>query len=86
MCNWKKIDNDNEERNIKIGDTKIRFLRPINSKTYSLYCPICKNIIGNIDDMSMLKKENCCNDCYLTYYYKNKVKWENGWRPEISNN
>lgn len=85
MNEWQSIDNYNEEKIIKIGNNKIRFSRPINTKTYSLSCPICDSVIGNIDDMFMLKQENCCNECYLSYYYQNKVRWEKGWRPEVNN-
>lgn len=85
MNSWNSIDKHSEEKTIKIGNSKVRFTRPINSKTYSICCPICNNVIGNVDDMNMMRQENSCNDCYLTYYYQNKEKWSKGWRPKLNN-
>lgn len=85
MSNWNSIDKHYEEKIIKIGSSKVRLTRPINSKTYSLSCPICNNVIGNVDDMTTMRQENSCNDCYLTYYYQHKEKWSKGWRPKLNN-
>ena len=74
---WIKIDNNYEE--IVIND--IRFVREIGDTALSLDCPICKKLIGCIEDVEYLKKENCCETCYNDYYYTNKEKWEKGWRP-----
>ena len=74
---WIKIDNDYEE--IVIND--VRFVREIGDTALSLDCPICKKLIGCIEDVEYLKKENCCETCYNDYYYINKENWEKGWRP-----
>lgn len=74
---WDKIDKDTEVA--KIG--KYRFIRPINSKTISLDCPSCKKLLNNIDDIESVKNNDVCEECFLTYYYQNKEKWKNGWRP-----
>jgi hypothetical protein len=74
---WNKIDKDTEVT--KIG--KYRFVRPVNSKTIPLDCPSCKKLLNNIDDIESVKNNDVCEECFLTHYYKNKEKWENGWRP-----
>lgn len=85
MSEWNSLDKELEEKIIKITDNTLRFIRPKASKTYSLSCSICNNIIGTSEDMEMLKQEGCCENCHLEHYYKNKDKWEKGWRPEINN-
>jgi len=56
---WQKIDNLNEEKIFE----GIRFIRPINQKTYSLFCTKCKNVINSTDDMKSLKENDCCEEC-----------------------
>ena len=74
---WRKIDNTHEE----FVKKNIRFVREINDISLSLDCPICKKLISCIEDVEFMKKENCCEECHIVYYYSNKEKWENGWRP-----
>ena len=74
---WKKIDNNFEELIVD----NIKFIREIGDKAISLDCPVCKKLISYIEDVERMKKENCCDACYLDYYYTNKEKWEKGWRP-----
>lgn len=74
---WNKIDNENEE--LVIGN--IIFKRPIEFNYCSPYCKSCGNIVATIDDAEMIKKEDVCETCYITYYYTNKEKWKHGWRP-----
>ena len=83
--NWSKIDDLLEEKVKKIAGKTMRFVRPIESKTYKLSCPICNNIISTSEDMESVKQNDACEECYLIYYYKNKDAWEKGWRPEINN-
>lgn len=78
---WHKIDKDTEEK--FIGTT--RFVKPINADNCSTFCPVCDIAIATIEDVKVMKKENCCEDCYNTYYFLNKEKWESGWRPNINN-
>lgn len=74
---WKEIDKETEVCYIN----EVKFIRPINSKTTSLDCPSCKNLLNNVDDIEHVKEKDVCEICYLEFYYKNKEKWENGWRP-----
>lgn len=74
---WEKIDNY-EEETIFNG---IKFIRPIDSKSLPLDCSYCKVLISTIEDVECLKKSNLCEMCYDLYYYPNKEKWDNGWRP-----
>jgi hypothetical protein len=78
MNNWKKIDNIYEEKTVN----GIRYIREINDEPISLECPICKKLIYCIEDVEVMKSDNCCENCYITYYYTNKEKWKNGWRPD----
>ena len=75
--NWEKIDDENEEK----SDGNIVFKRPIHHEYCPLFCNTCKNVVATIDDADMIKKEKVCELCYITYYYINKEKWEQGWRP-----
>ena len=56
---WNKLDEENEEK-IYNG---VRYVRPINKKTYSLSCKICNNVISSTDDMQSLKENDCCQYC-----------------------
>ena len=75
--NWEKVDKENEE---KIEDN-ILFKRPIDFEYCPLFCRSCNNVISTIEDVDMMKKEKVCELCYITYYYINKEKWNQGWRP-----
>ena len=74
---WIEIDKETEIAYIN----NCKFVRPVNSKTISLDCPSCKILLNNIDDINSVKNNDVCEHCYLVYDYKNKEKWENGWRP-----
>ncbi len=74
---WKKIDSNNEE---KIVDDII-FKRPIEFEYCPVYCKSCNNVLSTVEDVEMMKKEKVCEECYITYYYTNKEKWHQGWRP-----
>lgn len=74
---WNKVDSENEE---KVVDNVV-FKRPISHDYCPLYCKSCKNVIASIEDVDMMKKEKACELCYITYYYINKEKWNQGWRP-----
>ena len=79
---WKDIDADNEEKIIN----NVRFVRPKKSITLSLSCQICDKPICTIEDVESLKDKGACEHCILQYYYPNKEKWKNGWRPKIKDN
>ena len=74
---WNKIDKENEELRIK----NIVFKRPVGFEYCNPFCPSCENIVSSVEDADMIKSENVCETCYITYYYINKEKWEQGWRP-----
>jgi hypothetical protein len=78
---WNLIDTENEEK-IK---GNIVFKRPIKHEYCPLFCNTCKNVISSIEDVDMMKKENVCELCYITYYFVNKEKWDRGWRPNKKN-
>mgnify|MGYP001252051645 CR=1 FL=1 len=78
---WNNIDKNNEE--LVLND--IVFKRPVEFDYCLPYCPCCNNVISTTDDVEKMKKEGVCEDCYITYYYINKEKWDNGWRPYKKN-
>ena len=78
---WVDAGNNEEERTYK----NMTFYRAKGDIPVSLDCQICKNLIYTVEDVERAKKENCCDTCYNTYYYGNKEKWKQGWRPKISN-
>ena len=76
---WYKIDKEFEEAIVK----GIKFTRPIEHDTISIDCPICRNLLSNVEDVKSVRENDACESCYLIYYYKNKDKWEKGWRPKL---
>ena len=76
---WNKIDSENEE--FRIGN--IVFKRPIEFEYCSPYCPCCENIVSTVEDADQIKSEGVCETCFITYYFTNKEKWAQGWRPSI---
>lgn len=80
--NWNKVDNENEEK-IKNGAI---FKRPISHEYCPLSCNGCGNAISSIEDVNMMKKEKVCENCYITYFFINKEKWKDGWRPSKKTN
>jgi hypothetical protein len=77
--NLKWIDIDNKHQEVYIDG--IRYVRPSKVESVSHVCPSCNTLICTAEDISSIKKENACEDCYLRFYYTNKEKWEKGWRP-----
>lgn len=75
---WNLVDKDNEESKSR----GIIFKRPTSFEYCPLYCNSCKNVIATIEDVEIMKKQDVCELCYITYYYVNKEKWESGWRPK----
>ena len=45
-------------------------------------CPICKKAFSCIKDIISYKKYECCEACDVFYRYPNRIKWEEGWRPD----
>ncbi len=75
--NWTELDKENEEVYID----GIRFIRPTGVKSLPLDCPCCKELICTVEDVESIKENDVCENCYLEHYYKNKEKWQKGWRP-----
>ena len=76
---WYRIDNETEETIID----NVKFTRPIGYKPVDICCSFCKKLVASIEDVEKMKEANVCNVCYDLYYYHNKEKWKNGWRPNI---
>lgn len=75
--NWKKIDDENEELILN----NVKYIKPINDELINIFCEICNNVISQQNDVESMRNNNCCSECFLTYYYTNKEKWQKGWRP-----
>ena len=76
---WYEISETEEQATDRFGNI---ITREKEDKTLLLHCNVCKNLISTIEDIETIKKIDCCSDCETTYYYPNKEKWDNGWRPE----
>jgi len=76
---WHKIDSKTEEKYLN----GIRYVKPIDSQPLRLDCSVCKRLIATVEDVETTKISETCVSCYDLYYYPNKEKWENGWRPNI---
>lgn len=76
---WSNIDKEFEEAYV-MG---VKFVRPIEHNTVSLDCPICKKLLSTVEDVTSVRENDACEECYLSYYYTNKEKWEKGWRPKL---
>ena len=76
---WYKIDSKTEEKYVD----GIRYVKPIDLNPLRLDCSVWKRLISSVEDVETCKSSNTCSSCYDLYYYPNKEKWENGWRPNI---
>ena len=45
-------------------------------------CPVCKLCIRGLEDLESIEAYGMCKDCQEEFYWTNKIKWENGWRPK----
>jgi hypothetical protein len=45
-------------------------------------CPVCKLVFRGLEDIDSFTKFGACVDCQDLFYWPNKIKWENGWRPK----
>jgi hypothetical protein len=76
---WQKIDNKTEE---KVYNST-RFIRPIVFDFCPISCGSCSQAIATVEDVQMMKKEKVCEQCYEMFYFTNKDKWAQGWRPKL---
>ena len=76
---WKSIDSETEEKVYGIA----RFIRPITFDFCPISCNSCKQAIATVEDVEMMKKEKVCQHCYELFYFANKDKWAQGWRPKL---
>tara|TARA_B100000927_G_scaffold284371_1_gene273184 strand:- start:325 stop:591 length:267 start_codon:yes stop_codon:yes gene_type:complete len=76
---WQNIDNETEEKVHGIA----RFIRPIIFNFCPISCGSCGEAIATIEDVESMKKEKVCCQCYDMFYYTNKDKWKEGWRPKL---
>lgn len=48
-----------------------------------LFCPLCECALSTGEDVDTCRDLGCCEHCKDRWYYSNKKKWKNGWRPVI---
>tara|TARA_B000000557_G_scaffold92637_1_gene74914 strand:- start:1238 stop:1489 length:252 start_codon:yes stop_codon:yes gene_type:complete len=75
---WKKVGKDH----VILEKKGFIFKKPINYETISYYCEICNSLIYTIEDVESYRDNKACIECFEKYYYNNKEKWDNGWRPK----
>ena len=78
---WKDIDEENES----LEYDGIIFIREKNVETLPISCPVCKTMLNTVEDIDSYKEVEACRDCHISYYYQNKDRWINGWRPNLTN-
>lgn len=76
---WYEISETEEQAEDSQGNI---YTREKDVETLTLFCTICDNLISTIDDVELMKSIGCCKECEINYYYPNKEKWNQGWRPE----
>ncbi len=76
---WYEISDTEEQAVDNQGNI---YTREKNIDTLPLYCNICDNMIATVEDIETMKNIGCCTECEIVYYYPNKQKWDNGWRPK----
>ncbi len=78
---WKEISRNRE---MSIGKFGITIIRPRSyDDPYPLDCPICKFLIKGLEDIYMLDKFACCQECAFTWAQPRRHEWEEGWRPTL---
>ena len=58
--NWVSIDKNSEYQIVN----KIKFIRPKNIKTLSIYCESCNELISTVEDCESLKINRVCENCF----------------------
>lgn len=46
------------------------------------FCPHCRLMMRNSDDIDSWKQFSCCHRCSMKWAAPNREKWSLGWRPE----
>lgn len=60
-------------------------IKPENSvKPVPFFCPLCKSVMKNAQDVHYYRKWSACYDCSTMYAEPNREKWHEGWRPDLS--
>jgi len=44
-------------------------------------CPLCNVLLRDRQDSLAYDYYQCCSECSAEVAHPNKVRWENGWRP-----
>ena len=65
-----------------IEDDKFIIVIENGFKKQQFDCPVCKLALRNIVDVNSFKLCGACKDCQDFFYWPNKLKWEEGWRPK----
>jgi hypothetical protein len=55
---------------------------PKDHKPVPLDCEVCGFMMRDYKDVSSFYSAGCCSECELQWYFANKEKWEEGWRPD----
>lgn len=77
--NWKSYYREREFLNHENGFVMIRpkgFTTPV-----PFNCDNCGCLLRSHEDEYEWNKNGVCKWCSVTWVYKNKSKWESGWRP-----
>lgn len=77
---WKKISKGRIQKEC----SGFSIIKPENgNKPIPLFCPICANVMRNLQDAEYYRKWEACYECGTVYAEPNRNKWLSGWRPDL---
>jgi len=47
------------------------------------FCPVCESPMGSSIAIEAYKRVGACDLCETYFYYLEREKWEEGWRPSV---
>ena len=76
---WKPISRDRE---MSVGKHGVKIVRPIEiQESYPVDCSVCGFMIFGLENIYMLDKYGCCQECAFEWAQPMRKDWEEGWRP-----
>ncbi len=65
-----------------IEDNGLIIVLDSSYKSSSYNCKVCDLIIRGLEDVIAINNYGCCSDCEDYFYWPNKERWAEGWRPK----
>ena len=62
---------------------KIEFIdKTSDEDRINLFCPLCNYLLIASYDIDNVRKNKCCEECWLTFGQMRQKEWKEGWRPD----